>query len=509
MHDTTTQRGSFWLATTPGEPTHPVLADGARAEVAVLGGGIAGVTTALLLARAGVDVVLVEARTVGSGVSGATTAKVTSAHGECYGPLTSRISAETARAYGEANQRALHWMGDLVSSEGIDCDWRVKQAWTYTTEAKQESTIVEEAEASAASGLPATLERSAPLPFDVVAAVRVAGQAECHGRKYVLGLAELAERAGARIYEETRVQGVSAGTPCEVRTDHGTLRADRVVVATHYPILDRGLYFARLSAERSYCIGARVTGDVPTDMYYGLDSSPRSTRTTPLPDGGELFIVGGEGHDTGKDPDSGERYRALYEWAREHFAIEHHSLYRWSAQDNTAPDGIPYAGPLLPRSDRLFVLAGFRKWGFTNATAGAHDVAARLLGDELPNGELFNPARLHVRASVGHLAKENLSVAVRYGQDRIANRLKGPSKAEELAYGEGAVVSVDGKRAAAYRDGDGVLHAVSPTCTHMGCEVRFNPAERSWDCPCHGSRFAVDGAVLEGPAVKPLKPVGD
>ncbi len=507
MHDTTTQRGSFWLATTPQDPEHPQLPDGARAEVAVLGGGMAGITTALLLARAGVDVAVVEARTVGSGVSGATTAKVTSAHGECYGPLTSRISAEVARAYGLANQRALGWMADLVDTEKLDCDWRARDAWTYTPDPGSADTIVKEAEASAASGLPATLEQSAPLPFGVAAAMRVAGQAECHARKYVLGLTELAVRAGARVYEESRVTGVTSGSPCEVHTEHGTLRADRVVVATHYPILDRGVYFARLSAERSYCIGARVTGDVPTDMYYGLGSSTRSTRTTPLPDGGELFIVGGEGHDTGKDPDAGERYRALYEWAREHFEIEHHSLYRWSAQDSTAPDGIPYAGPLLPRSDRLFVLTGFRKWGFTNATAGAQNVAARLLGDEPPDGELFNPARLHVRASVPALVRENLSVVARYGTDRIANTLRGASKSEDLAHGEAAVVSHNGKRAAAYRDGEGVLHTVSPTCTHLGCEVRFNPAERSWDCPCHGSRFAVDGAVLEGPAVKPLKPL--
>ncbi|MEA2126859.1 MAG: hypothetical protein QOI80_3641 [Solirubrobacteraceae bacterium] len=507
MNDTTTQRGSYWLATTPREPAHPPLGDGAtQAEVAVLGGGIAGITTALLLARAGVDVAVVEAQTVGSGVTGASTAKVSSAHGHCYGPLTSRISAETARAYGEANERALHWMADLVAAESIDCDWRAKDAWTYTTDPDKASDIEQEAEASIASGLPATLEADVPLPFDTVAGVRVTGQAECHGRKYVLGLADLAVKAGARIYEQTRVTGVSTGSPGKVETERGILQAERVVVATHYPILDRGLYFARLSAERSYCVGARVTGTVPQGMFFAIDSPSRSLRTTPLEDGGELLIVGGEGHDTGKDPDTGYRYRALYDWAREHFEIEHHSLYRWSAQDNTAPDGLPYAGPFVPRSGRLFVIAGMRKWGFTNATAAAHDVAARLTGTEPPSGELFNPSRLHVRASVGALAKENLSVAVRYGGDRVAN-LSGPNRADDLPAGEGAIIFSGARRVAAYRDGDGVLHTVSSTCTHLGCEVRFNPAERSWDCPCHGSRFGVDGEVLEGPAVKPLKRV--
>jgi glycine/D-amino acid oxidase-like deaminating enzyme/nitrite reductase/ring-hydroxylating ferredoxin subunit len=496
MHPTTTAEGSFWLATTEDQG-HPPLEDGARADVAILGGGLAGVTLALLLARAGVDVAVVEARTIGSGVSGATTGKVSSAHGSCYAPMATRISTETAHRYGRANERALHWMAGL----GIDCDWRAKDAWIYSTQ--DAGQIQDEAEAAIAAGLPATLETEVPVPFPTAAGMRVTGQAECHARKYVLGLAKLASEAGARLYEHTRATGVSGA---QVQTERGTLHADRVVVCTHYPILDRGLYFARLSAERSYCVAARATGPVPDGMFFSLDSPSRSLRTTPHPDGGELLIAGGEGHTTGTDSDSGQRYRKLWEWAREHFAVEPHATYRWSSQDNTSLDGLPYAGPLLPRNDRLFVIAGMRKWGFTNATAAAHDVAARLTGAEPPNGDLFNPSRVHVRASAGKLVTENAEVGAHMVGDRIAN-LAGPNRAGNLGLGEGAVIFSGKRRVAAYRDGDGVLHQVSPVCTHMGCEVRFNPAERSWDCACHGSRFAVDGEVLEGPAVKPLKPV--
>ncbi len=503
---TTSSTGSYWLATTPAEPTRPPLAGGEHADVVVIGGGLAGVTTTLLLARAGIDVMLLEADRIGTGVSGTTTAKVSSAHGECYGPLTSRIGADTARAYGQANEHALRWMRDLVRGEDLDCDWNERDAWIYTTDADRTGTIEEEARTAAASGLDARRDDAVPLPFAVAAGLRVGGQAECHARRYVLGLADLAERSGARIRERTRVTGVGVTSPYAITTEAGDMTASRVVVATHYPILDRGIFFARMSVMRSYCVAARLEGDAPEGMHLSIDQPSRSVRTAPLDDGGTLLIVGGESHEPGTDPDSGRRYRALWEWAREHFPVEPHATYRWSAQDAVAADGLPYAGPIHPGTDGVHVITGLRKWGFTNGTAAAHVVAARLTGQEAEFGPLMDPSRMHVRASAAKLVKENAQVARHFVGDRVGSRIR-PRSADDLGLGEGGIVVVDGRRSAAYRDGDGELHALTTTCTHLGCEVRFNPAERSWDCPCHGSRFAVDGSVLEGPAVHPMKPL--
>ena len=499
-------KGSVWIETGPAQPAFPELDAEVRADVAVIGGGIVGITTGLLLSEAGVSVVLLESDRLVHGVTGHTTAKVTSQHGLIYDRLRSDFGLDAARAYGEANETALAWIADRVERDGIECDFRRRAAYAYATSSSERSQVESEADAAAAAGLPARMADTVPLPFAVEGAVRFDGQAEFHVRRYLLALVDALTAAGCRIFEHTRAVEVdSHRQPAVVKTAGGRVVADQVVVATHYPFLDRSLAFARVHPERSYAIVCRIAGPPPECMFISAGSPTRSVRAVPVA-GEELLLVGGEGHRTGTGGDTNERYRRLEAFAREHWNVRSVD-YRWSAQDNTTVDHVPYVGRLNPREQRVLMATGFAKWGMTGGTAAALLLADLLIGRDNAWASLLDPNRLTLRASAPRLVTENLQAGLRFVGDRLTK--PGRRAAEDLLPGEGDIARLHGERVAAYRDEDGTLHAVSPTCTHLGCQVNFNAAERTWDCPCHGSRFAPDGAVLQGPAVHRLerKPV--
>ncbi|HEX2096077.1 MAG TPA: FAD-dependent oxidoreductase [Solirubrobacterales bacterium] len=495
------QRESVWIGTASEQPSFAPLDGDVQAEMAVIGGGIVGITTALLLAEQGADVVLLEAGRLARGVTGHTTAKVTSQHGLIYAELRSKFGADGARLYGQANETALAWIAARVEEHGIECDFRRQANYVYLSPGADRSPLESEVAAALEAGMPASLVDATPLPYTVEAAVRFDNQAEFHPRRYLLALVARLQGLGCRLHEESRALAVDGGAPHTVRTPHGTVTADQVVVATHYPFLDRSLAFARVHPERSYAIVCRIAGEPPPGMHISADSPTRSIRAVPLGDD-ELVLVGGEGHKTGEGGDTESRYRALEDFAREHWQVESVE-YRWSTQDNVTVDHIPYVGRVTPRGERLLMATGFAKWGMTGGTAAALLLTDMVAGRSNEWARLFDPFRVKPLAGGAKLVKENARVARHFVGDRLLER--GGRHLEDLDPGEGGIVNHDGEKVAGHRRDDGTLVAVSTRCTHLGCQVKWNTAERSWDCPCHGSRFTPEGKVLQGPAVRPLE----
>jgi glycine/D-amino acid oxidase-like deaminating enzyme/nitrite reductase/ring-hydroxylating ferredoxin subunit len=490
---------SIWVATSPATDFGPLQGE-LEVDVAVIGAGITGLSAALLLTQAGLGVAVVEAGAICSGTTGYTTAKLSSLHGLTYADIAKDHGEEHARLYGEAAQSAIERVAALVAEHGIECDFERMPAFTYTQDAERVGDIEREVEAAQHAGLPASFTTQTDLPYEVRAAIRFEDQAVVHPRKYCAALAHLVVDAGGQVFESTRARGIESGDPHIVKTPAGRVVAGHVIQATQLPFQDPGGLFARTAPMRSYCLAARHAVQAPEGMYLSADTPTRSVR--PHRDGDRTYLVlGGEGHKVGQESDTDRHYAALEAWARASFGLETIE-YRWSAQDYVPVDGVPYIGKLSAGSDGLWVATGFKKWGMTTGVVAAVVLRDLILERDNPWAEVFDATRLKLGASAKKLLKENANVAKRFVGDRMRS-VTAPD-VSELGPGEGAVARVAGEPVAAYRDDEGRLHGVSPTCTHLGCVVAFNRAERTWDCPCHGSRFGIDGAVIQGPAIDDL-----
>ncbi len=491
---------SLWLATAKGK-TFPALQADLAVDVAIVGAGITGLTAATLLKKAGLSVAVIEADAVAGGVSGFTTAHITEALDRSCGQLIKDIGEDNARLAAESGRVALARIKSFVREEGIDCDFASVPAFQYTEDPETVSELGAERKAAASIGSKVTLTREVPLPFKVAGALRFDRQAQLHPRRYLLPLALAIPGHGSHVFERTRVVEVEDGEPCRVVTAAGTVTARHVILATHAPF-NNVLLQTKVASYRSYVLALRLkSGEEPPLGLFWDTEDPYHYIRSQASEGGALLIVGGEDHKTGKDEDTTERFEVLLAFAAARFKVAS-VQYRWSAQVIEPVDGLPFIGR-EPGSEHVYLATGYSGTGMTLGTLAAMINTDLILDRKNPYQDLYDPGRFKAKASIVDYVKENVDFPVHLVKDR----LKGAEATSlaEVAKGEGKIVELAGEKTAVYRDERGLLHAVSPVCTHMGCLVGFNNAEKTWDCPCHGSRFDKDGKVLNGPAVTPLE----
>ena len=470
---------SIWSKTVK-LPPHPPLPGDLSVEAAVIGGGMAGILTACLLREKGVETVVLEADRVGSGQTRNTTAKITSQHGLIYAKLIEQFGKEAAGQYARVNQRAIEEYRRLAGEWGAECEMEDCPAYLYSTE--NGDALREEAHAAASLGIPAEFTLETELPFPIKGAVRFDGQARFHPLRFL----EAAARR-VTVYEHTRALEVKGDA---IVTDRGTVRAKHIVFATHFPFVNfPGYYFLRMHQERSYVL-ALENAPLPEGMYLGVDQGGLSLRRAD-----SYLLLGGGGHRTGEDS-AGGRYDLLRQAADRCWPDSREAAH-WSAQDCIPMDSVPYIGHYASDREGWYVATGFRKWGMTGSMSAAMLLSGLITGQEEADGAVFSPQRFDLPASAKNLMTDGKQTVKGLSRQLFA---RGRAAVEDLPTGHGGVVDVDGEKVGAYRDENGELFLVSTRCPHLGCQLEWNPDEKSWDCPCHGSRFDCRGGLISGPA---------
>lgn len=488
MPDLPGKNASFWVESAP--PTaYPALEGSLHADVVIVGAGIVGLTAALSLLEDGRSVIVVEALSVGGQVTGRSSAKITTQHGLIYDHLVQLRGREVARCYAEANRAGADRIAQWVAELGIDCDLETRDAYAYASSAATRLAIEKEATTARELGFEAEVLDRAPLPFETAGALCFPGQAQFNPARYLVGLARAVAARGGQIFERSRARLIDAASRWRVVTDGGTVHAEHLLVATNMTVKSPVGMAKRTQPRCHTAIGFRVDDPKAVDgMLIGLDEPTHSIRMGRDRDG-PLMLVLGPKFNTGHDGDVARRFRALEQWARQHLPVGD-AAWRWCNEDYDTADRVPFAGEADPeKAPGFHIVTGLNGWGISNGTAAGMMVAGLIGGRPSPWQALYDPSRPYPE----DFHKDGESQSVVAGPD-------------DIRPGGGGVILRGEERIAAWRDEDGELHCVSAACTHKGCTVTWNNADRTWDCPCHGSIFAADGSVLHGPARKPLKP---
>lgn len=518
MNEHSGTTNSVWMRTTT-LTDFPKLQQNDGADVCIVGAGIAGLTTAYLLLRAGASVVVLDDGPVGAGETERTTAHLSNALDDRYTFLERKHGQETARLAAESHTAAISEIETIARNEQIDCDFERVDGYLFVPRGVDPQTLVDEKEAAHRAGLIAVeLVDKAPWSLsDISPVLRFPGQAQFHPWKYLGGLLVAIQKLGGKIFANSRAYEMNGGDPCSVVTQSGARVACKsIVVATNSPVNDRVAMHTKQAAYRSYVVGLKVPkGTVPTALYWdtaqdadeqrlGHQASYHYVRLQRLNEADDLLIVGGEDHKTGQARDMDERWKRLEKWTRERAPHAGDVAFRWSGQVMEPFDGMAFIGRNPGDGEQgVFIATGDSGHGMTHGTIAGMLLRDLILGRKNPWEDIYDPRRSAVKAA-GEFISENLNVAGKYTE------LIGPGEMksrDELSPGCGAVIRRGTSKIAVYRDAHGSFHEFSAVCPHLKCIVHWNPGEQSWDCPCHGSRFTASGQVVNGPSLAGLSPV--
>lgn len=492
---------SLWMGETV-LPTFPRLHEDVETDVVVIGAGIAGITAARLLRQRGERVVVVEAREVGAGETSRTTAHLTELLDAPYHLIESKFGKPGARLAAESSRAAIDRIETFVSELG-NCGFARVPAYVYAETDEQRKELETEYESLQRVGAEVAWVDAFPLPVEVTGALRVERQAQFHPLEYLRQQTMRFIAEGGKIFEHTRVVEVDDGTPCRITTTSGSIEARNVLVLTNAAVSNKVALHTKIAAYRTYAVAAPLESAFPAGLFWDMQSPYHYVRAHEMRTG-RFLIIGGEDHKTGQNRETEESFRRLETFAstRFHARVTH----RWSGQVMEPADGLPFIGK-NSGAEHVYVATGFSGTGMTYGTLAGMILADEVLGTHNPWSKLYEATRVKPLAQAREYVTENVDFPAHLARDRFA---RGDARSfDDVGRGEGRLVRSQGKMMAVYRDESGAVHVRSAVCPHLGCHVRWNDAERSWDCPCHGSRFDVDGGVLNGPATKDLaEPAG-
>lgn len=495
---------SLWIEDTKNiRKNYEKLNSNINAEVCVIGGGLTGLTTAYYLSKTGKKVVLLEKYKIGSHTSGNTTAKITSQHGLFYKYLVDSLGVESAKEYLYANEYAIKNIEKIINEENIQCDFEKQNAYVFTQDEKELKKIEDEIDIVNKLGLKAELVEKIDVPKEILGAIKFPNQAQFNPVKYMIGLSDSLEKYGAKIYEDTKVIDVKKqGDEYVTITENGDeVHSKYVVLASHYPFINApGFYFMKMYQTTSYLIAVDTNSELFEGMYINSENPTISFRTAKY-QGKRLLIVGGMDHKTGAKIDLSNSYKNLEKVAKEMYPNSK-VLFRWNTEDCIPLDKIPYIGEFSNLMPNMYVATGYKKWGMTSSNIAANIISNRILGKENKYEKVFESTRLKPIKNYEELG--NIVKEVSYSL--IINKLKKAKDIlEDVKNDEGRIIELEDSKVGVYKNKEGKIFAVKPVCTHLGCELSWNNLDKTWDCPCHGSRFDYEGKSLYDPSTKDLE----